>query len=94
MKQSSQFTSALIVALGTALIALSSARFTAALPGDIIMGAGASLAIVGLAIHDYSRRVQPLSLPSRVLRPALPSTSAPRATAYGIKSARKDRIAA
>jgi hypothetical protein len=96
MKTSSHFTSALITAgaVGTALIALSSARFTAALPGEVIMGVTASLALIGLAIYDYSRRVQPLSLPGRVLRPTLPQSVAPRATAYGIKHAGKERIAA
>ena len=97
MKTSAHFTSALITAgaIGTALIALSGARFTAALPGEVILGVGASLAVLGLAFYDYSRRLQPLSLPARLLRPTLPATNTPRTKAYGIKPAHsKDRIAA
>jgi len=96
MKKSSPFNSALIAAgvVGTALIALSRARFTAALPGEVIMGVGASLALLGFALYDYTRRVQPLALRATVLRPEMPASTTSSAKPYGVKPARKDRIAA
>jgi hypothetical protein len=77
---------ALSAAGSIALVALANASFTAALPGEIILGAGASLAIVGLMISDYRRYVRPLAAPARVVRPA--AVAAPRVqrtTAYGIR---------
>ena len=96
MKKSSPFNSALIAAgvVGTGLIALARARFTAALPGEVILGVGASLALLGFAIYDYTRRVQPLVLRAPVLRPEMPASNASHAKSNGVKPARKDRIAA
>ena len=74
-------------AAGVAFFSLANAPFTAALPGDVILGLGASL-----AVYDYSRRVQPLALPVRLLRPTLPAVSRPGDC--GQKNSRKDCIAA
>ncbi|MDB6114670.1 MAG: hypothetical protein JWQ83_1832 [Lacunisphaera sp.] len=60
-------------AAGVAAFAFASSQYSAGLDGDLILGAGAALAITGLAIFDYSRRPQPLSLPVPVLRPRLPA---------------------
>ena len=79
-------------AAGVAFFSLANAPFTAALPGDVILGLGASLAVCGIAVHDYSRRVQPLALPVRLLRPTLPAVSRPGDC--GQKNSRKDCIAA
>jgi hypothetical protein len=95
MKNSSQFISQILAAgaAGVALFALANAPFVAALPGDAILAFAISAAAIGLAIYDYSRRVQPVTRPCRVLRPLVPC-STPRSAASGLKSVRKDRIAA
>ena len=74
----------LILAAGVALFALANSRFATGLPVDIFVTALASLALVGFAIHDYSRRLQPLVLPVRLLCPTRPV----------VAPARKNRLAA
>ncbi len=59
-------------AAGVALFALANSRIAAGLPVDIFVAALASITLVGFAIKDYSRRVQPLALPARLLRPTRP----------------------
>ena len=59
-------------AAGVALFALANSRIAAGLPVDIFVAAFASIALVGFAIKDYSRRVQPLARPARLLRPTGP----------------------
>jgi hypothetical protein len=76
---------------GVAAFALASSSFVAALPGDVILGTGASLAILGFAAYDYSRRYLPLPLPGRVLRPKLPAAVASRPASC---ASRKDCLAA
>jgi hypothetical protein len=80
-------------AAGVALFQLANSAFVAALPGDVLAAIGISAAVIGLAVYDYSRRYQPLSLPNRVLRPVAPACT-PRSAAYGAKSGRKERLAA
>ena len=79
----------LSTAASVALVALSSAEFTASIPAEIVISAGASLAIVGLMISDYRRYVRPLAAPAaRVARPAAPVTATlrpQRTLAYGIR---------
>jgi hypothetical protein len=74
---------------GVAAFALANSAFVAALPGDVILGAGASLAILSFAAYDYSRRYLPLTVRARVLRPTLPSALRSSAT-----DSRKGRLAA
>ena len=78
MKNSTQFISQVLAAglAGVAFFKLADAPFIAALPGDAILAFAISAAAIGLAIHDYSRRVQPVTVPCRVLRPSLPATAA------------------
>ena len=45
-------------------------------------------------MFDYSRRVKPLRLPVRLLRPTLPAASATRSSAYALARNGKERIAA
>ncbi|MBI2498449.1 MAG: hypothetical protein HYV75_11230 [Opitutae bacterium] len=76
-------------AAGVAVFAVANSAFVASLPGDVILGAGASVAILGFAAYDYSRRYLPLDLPGRTLRPKLPMVTPCRATC----SPCKDRAA-
>ncbi|MDI1335687.1 MAG: hypothetical protein PSU94_05830 [Lacunisphaera sp.] len=79
------------VTAGVAAFALANSAFVARLPGDVILGAGASLAILGFATYDYSRRYLPLHVPAPLLRPKLTSSgAAPCVT----RASRKDRLAA
>ena len=63
----------LILAAGVAVFALANAQFTAALPAVNLLALAVSGALLSLATYDYSRRVQPLRLPVRLLRPTLPA---------------------
>jgi len=74
MNKSNQLISLVLAAgvAGVAVLSLANAPIMAALPGDVVLGVGASIAIFGLAVYDYSRRVRSLTLPIRLLRPALP----------------------
>lgn len=94
MKNSLQSISLILAAgaAGVALFSLANAPFTAALSGDVILGVGASLALLGFAAYDYSRRVRSVSLPVRLLRPNLPATT--RSSADRSENSRKDGIAA
>jgi len=56
---------------GVAVFSVANAPIMAALRGDVVLGAGASLAIFGLAIFDYSRRARSLTVPARLLRPTV-----------------------
>lgn len=76
---------ALSAAAGVALVKLSSASFLASVSGELVIGIGASLAIVGLMISDYRRLVRPLTVPARVVRPAAPAARPQRTNAYGIR---------
>jgi hypothetical protein len=61
------------VTAGVAAFSLANSSFVAALPGDVILGTAASLALLGFAVYDYSRRYVPLRLPGLALRPKLPA---------------------
>lgn len=76
---------------GVAAFALANSAVVAALPADVILGAGATLAILGFAAYDYSRRYLPLALPGRKLHPKLPQTAGPRPAAC---TSGNDRLAA
>lgn len=78
---------------GVALVALSNASFLASLPADLLIAAAAAGAIVGLAVADYSRSIQPLKPLAPVLRPSFPKNPA-RTTAYGIARRVSERTAA
>ncbi len=77
-------------AAGVALFSLANAPFTAALRGDVILGLGTSLALVGFAAYDYSRRPRSLSSPGRLLRPKARIAS----DACRLEGSRKDCLAA
>ncbi|MBA4137143.1 MAG: hypothetical protein C0518_07490 [Opitutus sp.] len=77
---------ALSATAGAVLMKLSNASFFAAVPGELVIAAGASLAIVGLMIGDYRRFVRPLAVPASVVRPAASSVArTQRTNAYGIR---------
>jgi hypothetical protein len=78
-------------AAGVAAFSVANSAFVASLPGDVLLGAGASLAILGFAAYDYSRRYLPLPVAVRALRPKLPAAAAPRRV-HSV--ARKDCLAA
>ena len=73
MNKSNQLISLSIAAgsAGVAAFSLANSPLLAALPVEAILGAGASLAIIGLAIYDYSRPARNLSVPAQMLRPTL-----------------------
>ena len=75
MTKSNQLISLVLAAglAGVAVFSLANAPIMAALPGDVLLGVGASLAIFGLAVYDYSRRARSLTVPVRLLRPNLPA---------------------
>jgi hypothetical protein len=81
-------------AAGAVLFSFANAPFTAALRGDVILGIGASVALLGLAAFDYSRRARSLNARAQLLRPTLPVCPAPRASAYDSRNSRKDGVAA
>ena len=80
MKNSSKSISLILAAglAGVAFLSVSNASFTAGLSGDAMLAAGLSAAVLGFAINDYSRRIRPLTVTTRLLRPAMPPASAPR----------------
>ena len=97
MKTSFKYVSLVLAAgaAGVALFALANASFTSFFRGDVAVAVATSAAVIGFAIHDYSRRTESLRLPAKVLRPSLPlGGNSPKTTAYGVKSSRTDRIAA
>ena len=89
-------TISLILATGIAGVAfakLSSASFTAAVPADVLTGIAVSAAVIGLAIYDYARRPQPLTMRARLLRPTLPVATVP-ATGRPVSKSHCDERAA
>ena len=94
MNKSTQLISLTLAAgvAGVALFAFANSPFTAALRGDVIVGVGASVALLGFAAYDYSRRIRSLSRPARLLRPALPVDA--RARSCNLEGNRKDCLAA
>jgi hypothetical protein len=90
MKNSAKLLSVVLAAgtAGVAVFAAVNSAFVASLPGDVLLGVGASLGLLGFAASDSSRRSLPLSLPGRLLRPALP------AAGLAARECRKDRAAA
>jgi hypothetical protein len=81
-------------AAGVAFFSFANGPFSVALPGDVIIGLGASVAVIGLAVSDYSRRMRSLTPPARLLRPALPAVAVSRSNAGALKISRKDCLAA
>ena len=77
-------------AAGVAVFALANAQFTAGLPAVKLLSLAISVALLSLAMYDYSRRVQPLRVPARLLRPTLPAAQAIRCVTPNCN----DRIAA
>jgi len=78
MNKSSQMISHVLAAgvAGVAVFSLANTSIMAALPADVVLGVGASVAIFGLALYDYSRRARALVVPARLLRPTLPAAHA------------------
>ena len=76
MKNSIQSISLILAAglAGVAFFNLVDVPFIAALPGETMLAVALSAAAISLAIYDYSRRVETLNLPCRVLRPVMPCT--------------------
>jgi hypothetical protein len=81
-------------AAGVALFFFANAPFTAALRGDVILGIGASVALLAFAAYDYSRRIRSLAPTARLLRPNLPAITITRANACVTGNNRKDGLAA
>jgi hypothetical protein len=77
MKKSNDLLSLSLAAgsAGVAAFSLANSALLAALPTGVILGAGASLALVAFAIYDYSRPLRPLAAPARLLRPCLPAAA-------------------
>jgi hypothetical protein len=75
MKNSSNSIFKILAAVftGVAFYHLADLSFIANLPGDAILAIAFSAAAIGLAIHDYSRSVRPVTVPCRVVRPSLPA---------------------
>jgi hypothetical protein len=60
---------------GVALAELGNVSLLAALPGDKLFALGASVALIGFAVYDYSRRHLPLRPKTAAMaRPSLPSS--------------------
>lgn len=66
---------------GAFFFSLANSPALLALPGEAMLAIAVSAAIIGFAVFDYSRRVQPLTIPCRVVRPGLPAGTAARSTA-------------
>jgi hypothetical protein len=95
MKNSSKSSSLILAAglAGVAIFSLANSSFIAALPGDAIMAFAISAAVIGVAIFDYSRRIQSVTVPCRVMRPVLPANT-PSSSGCGSRSNHTDRRAA
>ncbi len=95
MKNSSKSSSLILAAglAGVAIFSLANSSFIAALPGDAIMAFTISAAAIGVAIFDYSRHVQPTTVPCRVMRPVMPSATR-SSSGCDSRSTRNDRLAA
>jgi hypothetical protein len=87
MKTTKLFSTILAAGLaGVALVKFGNSSLLASLPGDKLFAIGASLALVGFAAYDYSRRIKTLAVKSNPsLRPPLPSTNAPASPAYQVR---------
>ena len=96
MKNSSQSISLILAAgaAGVAIFALANAQFTAGLPAVTLLAIAVSIALLSLAVYDYSRRVLPLRLPVRLLRPTVPAVRTGRSSAYGNARNCQERVAA
>ncbi len=90
--KTSRFISTILAAgaAGVAGFLFAQSGYSAAIDGDVVLGAGAALAIAGLAIFDYSRRARPLTAAAPVLRPKLPArTARPAAAQFTRQRARQ-----
>ena len=98
MKNNTQYVSLVVSAAlaGAAFFALSKTSFSAFFQSDLAVAATASVAIVGLAIRDYSRRTPSLAVRANIERPTLQlrDGTSVKTSAYGIKSTRSERLAA
>jgi len=72
---------------GVALAKLGNASILATVPGDKLFAIGASLALIGFGVYDYSRRTKVLSVKaSPSLRPPMPAAAcAPRSPAHQVR---------
>ncbi|HVZ63284.1 MAG TPA: hypothetical protein VG936_01760 [Lacunisphaera sp.] len=75
---------------GVAFFSFANSAFVASLPVGSIIGAGAALAAVVIAIRDYTRPVRVFDPAARVLHPVLPVA----ATCPAGSTCAKDRLAA
>jgi hypothetical protein len=99
MKNSAKYPSLVLAAgtAGVAFFAAANSNFTSLIGGDLDVAVAAivAVALVGLAVYDYSRRSRCLVAPARLLRPVLPASVASSKTiAYRAKSPRTRRLAA
>jgi hypothetical protein len=82
---------------GVALAKFGNAGLLARVPGDAILAIALFLGILAFAAYDLARCIAPLELRGALLRPPLPATGAPSATARGNRCRRAaivERVAA
>ena len=98
MKTKTKYVSLVVSAAlaGAAFFALSKTSFSAFFQSDVAVAAITVVAIVGVAFRDYSRRATVLTVNNNIVRPAirLGNSGGVKTSAYGIKSARSERLAA
>ena len=77
MNNNLKILSAVIAASAAGVISftLANAEFSAGLPLDNVLAAVVSIALVGFAVYDYSRRAQLMASRAPVLRPMLPAAA-------------------
>ncbi|HTL66251.1 MAG TPA: hypothetical protein VL200_01185 [Lacunisphaera sp.] len=75
---------------GVALLSVANSAFVGSLPVGSIIGAGAALVAVVIAVRDYTRPVRVFDPAARVLHPTLPVS----ATCPAGSDCAKDRLAA
>ncbi|HVT73022.1 MAG TPA: hypothetical protein VHD61_07785 [Lacunisphaera sp.] len=75
---------------GVAFLSIANSTFVGSLPVGSIIGAGAALVAVVIAVRDYTRPVRVFNPAARMIHPALPAT----ATCPAGSTCAKDRLAA
>ncbi|HEY4249008.1 MAG TPA: hypothetical protein VGM64_19440 [Lacunisphaera sp.] len=97
MKTPAQYISLVTAASSAAVafFAIANSTITTRFPFGIVFSIAASIAVIGIAAYDYSRRAKSLRSPARLLRPAMPVANASTNVPARLnKSVRAERIAA
>ena len=98
MKTKTKYVTLVVAAAvaGAAFFALSKTSFSAFFQSDLAIATVTVGAIAGLAFRDYSRRTTSLAVHATILRPVLrvDDGASVKTSAYGVKSARAERLAA